>query len=103
MKAIFATFLFATTLVSCANSTSETATTKDTTTVAPAPAEPKADFSAVLLGYKNDPVCEMPVKNTSIDDTINYKGKIIGFCNKSCKDEFVKSPESYVAVLKKGE
>ncbi len=101
MKSVITSLIIVVLFIACSNSSSETATTKDT--AKPAPVETKADFGAILLGYKNDPVCEMPVKNTSIEDTTIYNGKIIGFCNKGCKDEFIKTPENYVAVLKKAE
>lgn len=43
-----------------------------------------------------DPICNM---NTAefLKDTAQYKCETYGFCSSYCKDEFLKSPEKYVA------
>jgi len=101
MKSIFFAAALLIVFSGCSNNAAEKVTNSDTSATTPKQEEKKPDFGAILLGYTNDPVCEMPVKNSSIEDTTLFKGKIIGFCNKGCKDEFVKAPENYVAVLKK--
>ena len=42
-----------------------------------------------------DPVCGM---NTSehLSDTIQYAGKVYGFCSETCKNEFAKNPGKYL-------
>jgi YHS domain-containing protein len=48
-----------------------------------------------LLASKKDLVCYMPLW-TGIADTCLYQGKIYGFCSKSCKEDFLKDPESFL-------
>lgn len=43
-----------------------------------------------------DPVCEMPTAD-HLSDTIQYQGKVYGFCSAGCKEEFAKTPEEYLA------
>jgi YHS domain-containing protein len=50
----------------------------------------KIDFAS-----DKDPVCQMSVKG-KVGDTTNYKGKVYGFCNPGCKEEFVKNPDQYI-------
>ena len=49
----------------------------------------------VKVVNEKDPICEM---NTAqfLTDTAIYQKKIYGFCSKSCKVEFKKSPKKYV-------
>ncbi|MDX1912154.1 MAG: YHS domain-containing protein [Saprospiraceae bacterium] len=42
-----------------------------------------------------DLVCEMKVDQTT-EDTAHYAGKVYGFCNPHCKDEFKANPAKYV-------
>jgi len=42
-----------------------------------------------------DLVCEMKVSQNT-EDTLHYNGKIYGFCNPYCKDEFKANPGKYV-------
>ncbi|HVZ26272.1 MAG TPA: YHS domain-containing protein [Sediminibacterium sp.] len=53
-------------------------------------------FKHLLVDNKKDPSCGMPV-SAGIGDTAHYKGKVIGFCSKECKDEFLKNPEANIA------
>lgn len=59
-------------------------------------------ITAVMVDNKRDPSCGMPV-SAGIGDTAHYKGKVLGFCSKECKDEFLKDPEKNItaADLKK--
>ena len=56
-------------------------------------------YSVAMVDNKKDPSCGMPV-TAGIGDTVHYEGKVIGFCSKECKDDFLKDP---VAGLKKTE
>jgi len=51
------------------------------------------DAKTVKVGNKKDPVCGMPTRE--VGDTTMYKGKIIGFCSKECKADFLKNPGKY--------
>jgi len=53
-------------------------------------------FTAEMVSNKRDFICGMPV-SAGIADTAHYKGKVYGFCAAECKQEFLKSPESYTA------
>ena len=54
-------------------------------------------ISAAMVDNKRDPSCGMPV-SAGIGDTAHYKGKVLGFCSKECKDEFLKDPEKNIAA-----
>lgn len=56
-------------------------------------------FDAALVDNKKDPSCGMPV-TAGIEDTLHYKGKVLGFCSKECKDAFTEKPDSFVVVYK---
>lgn len=45
-----------------------------------------------------DPICGMKTEG-HVSDTIQYEGKIYGFCSTGCKEEFAKSPEQYLSKL----
>ncbi len=51
------------------------------------------------LKYNNkiDFYCQMDIVKYGVSDTVTYKGKLYGFCSKMCKDEFLKTPEKYLA------
>lgn len=53
----------------------------------------KKDFSHVVFATKKDTICGMPL-SAGIEDTLQFDGKVYGFCSKECKNAFV-------AVLKK--
>jgi len=55
----------------------------------------KIEFSQ--LSVEKDPVCNMSMKEHSITDTMSYGGKVYGFCNPGCKDEFKKEPAKYLS------
>lgn len=54
-------------------------------------------FRHLLVDNKKDPSCGMPV-TAGIGDTAHYKDKVLGFCSKECKDEFLKNPEANLAA-----
>ncbi len=61
-----------------------------------------AKFTSAMVDNKRDPSCGMPVA-AGIEDTVHYKNKVLGFCSKECRDEFLKDPEKNItaADLKK--
>jgi YHS domain-containing protein len=61
-----------------------------------------AKFTSAMVDNKRDPSCGMPVA-AGIEDTVHYKNKVLGFCSKECKDEFLKDPKKNItaADLKK--
>ena len=68
---------------SSAGSDHDNATTEATTdTVA------KKDFSNIAFATKKDTSCGMPL-TAGVEDTLNYDGKVYGFCSKECKNAFV--------------
>ncbi|HNE29622.1 MAG TPA: YHS domain-containing protein, partial [Saprospiraceae bacterium] len=49
----------------------------------------------VQLASDTDPVCGMQI-DASVTDTAHYQGKVYGFCNPSCKEEFAANPQEYL-------
>jgi len=49
------------------------------------------------LDVKIDPVCQMT--KFEVADTMTYKGKLYGFCNTGCKNEFKAEPEKFLSAL----
>ncbi|MDZ7877087.1 MAG: DJ-1/PfpI family protein [Saprospiraceae bacterium] len=56
---------------------------------------PEKAFKAMKFDNKKDFICGMPL-TTDIADTVNYKGKVYGFCTPSCKEAFKKNPTLYL-------
>ena len=56
-------------------------------------AYPERPRSAVRIVNQTDPVCGMSL-SAGFADTLNYQGKIYGFCSKHCKDGFIKNRAS---------
>lgn len=56
-------------------------------------------YEVALVDNKKDPSCGMPV-TAGIEDTLHFKGKVLGFCSKECKDAFVATPDSFAVVYK---
>ncbi len=54
-------------------------------------------ITAAMVDNKRDPSCGMPV-SAGIGDTAHYKGKVLGFCSKECKDDFLKDPEKNISA-----
>lgn len=59
--------------------------------------EPSNVFEHMLVDNRKDPSCGMPV-SAGINDTAHYKDKVLGFCSKECKDDFLKNPEANLAA-----
>ncbi|GAL83988.1 hypothetical protein CHU_0524 [Sporocytophaga myxococcoides] len=55
----------------------------------------KISIELSSLALDTDPVCKMPVAG-HLADTLNFNGKIYGFCNTECKKEFAKNSETYL-------
>lgn len=56
-----------------------------------------AVFEHLLVDNTKDPTCGMPV-TAGISDSAHYKDKVLGFCSKECKADFVKNPEGMIAA-----
>jgi len=93
-NSLFALFLLMV-LFACNNrnnaKASET-TPKDSTTAA----APQAGFAGIEFASKMDLACGM-LLTAGIQDTAHYKGKIYGFCSTDCKNDFLKTPEAFLA------
>lgn len=96
----FAAILF---LIACNNSSKEnkasTSVQIDSGSMAAKPAESNIVYTPAMVANKKDFSCGMPV-TAGISDTVHYKGKAYGFCSKECKDDFLKTPEKYLAENK---
>ena len=75
-------------LVSCNNAENKESEAK---------VEEKTEIKSENIQLANDidPICQMPVK-AHYEDTTLYQGKVYGFCNVACKEEFKKNPGQYV-------
>lgn len=84
--------------VACKNNSAEnTAEKKDSTTMA----MPKSDsvkYTVAMIDNAKDPSCGMPV-GAGIEDTVHYNNKVIGFCSKECKDDFMKDAAAKIAAV----
>lgn len=67
------------------------------TTMAAKPDSSANAFEHMLVDNQKDPACGMPV-SAGISDTAVYKGKVLGFCSKECKEHFKKEPEKLIAA-----
>ncbi|MEO7529865.1 MAG: YHS domain-containing protein [Sediminibacterium sp.] len=82
---------------SCQSGTTKTETKPSTDTVAMRPDTTANVLDHLLVDNKKDPACGMPV-SAGIGDTSHYKGKVLGFCSKECKETFQKNPVSLLAA-----
>lgn len=57
---------------------------------------PTASAETLPWATDLDLVCEMKVDQT-VEDTMHFNGKIYGFCNPNCKEEFQSNPTKYGA------
>ncbi len=60
------------------------------------------DFQAVLTEHQ-DPVCGMSVDVATTQHSAEFSGRTYYFCCGSCRERFVKEPETFVAALGAGE
>lgn len=87
MKKIFFSLFIVCFFVAACNNQPESTTTEnlelksDTTNIEP-------DYSLVKFDNTKDPVCGMPVSG-GVEDTAHYNGKVLGFCAKECKEEYL--------------
>jgi YHS domain-containing protein len=54
-----------------------------------------AEQTALPWAGNLDPVCSMKI-DRDVEDTLQYQGKIYGFCSESCKESFQESPQKWV-------
>ena len=94
MSILFSFLLVVVLVISCGNQQSKK---NLETNVALVTNADTVKFSAAMVDNKRDPSCGMPV-SAGIGDTVHYKGKVLGFCSKECKDEFLKDPEKNIAA-----
>ncbi|MFN3402630.1 MAG: YHS domain-containing protein [Cytophagaceae bacterium] len=52
-------------------------------------------YNSEIFASDIDPVCNMSIKNGAAD-TATVNGKLYGFCNTGCKEEFLKNTEKYL-------
>ena len=65
------------------------------TSTAPVPGL-SAKYKIAQLTDRKDYVCGMTLNEETLSDTTLYNGKVYGFCNVGCKDEFRKNPTTYL-------
>ncbi len=51
-----------------------------------------------MVDNAKDATCGMPVA-AGIEDTVHYNNKVIGFCSKECKDDFMKDAKKNFATI----
>jgi len=54
-------------------------------------------YTTAMVDNRRDPSCGMPL-SAGIGDTVHYKGKVLGFCSRECKQDFMKDPEKNIAA-----
>ncbi len=88
--------LFAVAFISCGPNSKEAKheTPKEEVAAAENP------YKGLKFDNKHDFYCEMDIEEYGAGDTLHYKGKLYGFCSKTCKDAFLKDPESYLGKVK---
>jgi YHS domain-containing protein len=52
-----------------------------------------------LIDNTKDPVCGMPT-SAGMEDSVHIGNKVVGFCSKECKSEYLKNPKAYSVVYK---
>ncbi|MFY8165668.1 MAG: YHS domain-containing protein [Sediminibacterium sp.] len=57
----------------------------------------EVSYDLALIDNKKDPTCGMPT-SAGVTDTAHYDGKVLGFCAKECKEEFLKNPKANIAA-----
>jgi YHS domain-containing protein len=104
MKKLISFFIGTVLLASCSSQASQT--TKESSSAQPAAQEASMNttmsdttkYTAAMVDNAKDPVCGMPVA-AEVGDTVHYNNKVIGFCSKECRDEFMKdAKKSFTSV-----
>ena len=68
---------------------------KDSTTLSTADS---LKFTVAMVDNAKDPTCGMPI-GAGIGDTAHYNNKVLGFCSKECKDEFLKNAAKNISAV----
>lgn len=101
MKKLYASVLIAGTFIlsACSSNPSNQNTASSTDTIAAMATDSvtEVSYDIALLDNKKDPTCGMPT-SAGVSDTAHYDGKVIGFCAKECKDEFLKNPKANIGA-----
>ena len=102
MKKIYSIALISGTLFISAcgsnnNSQNSTATTVDSANAMSLDTAAAITYDIALIDNKKDPTCGMPT-SAGVSDTAHYDGKVLGFCAKECKEEFLKNPKASIAA-----
>ena len=79
------------------NSQNSTATNVDSANTMYSDTAAAITYDIALIDNKKDPTCGMPT-SAGVSDTAHYDGKVLGFCAKECKDEFLKNPKANMAA-----
>lgn len=79
-------------------SSAESSMPKDASSAVSQAAKTAENLKKLKFDYPKDPKCGQPLSE-GVGDSTEYKGKIYGFCSKECKDEFLKSPESFLSRI----
>jgi len=97
---IAAFILFASTLIiACANSDKkENAVEKKDSSAIMNPKVDSVKFTVAMVDNAKDPSCGMPT-GAGIEDTAHLNNKVIGFCSKECKDDFMKNAAKNFAAV----
>ena len=90
--------LLGTLLISaCSSNPNNSSSAVDSTSTMATDSVTEVSYDISLLDNKKDPTCGMPT-SAGVSDTAHYNGKVIGFCAKECKDEFLKNPKANIAA-----
>ncbi len=98
IKLIIASILFSVILFACNHIRKHfTDVSADTIKMAE-PSKDSVKFTAAMVDNAKDATCGMPV-TAGIEDTLHYNNKVIGFCSKECKDDFLKDAAKNFAAV----
>lgn len=67
-------------------------------THSPEPEKAGIDIKVSDLASNKDFICDMELSDGGIADTASYEGKLYGFCDPGCKEEFLKDPAKYLST-----
>ncbi len=95
MKQIVFIGLVALAISGCHSNSQQTATPAAPTQ----PIDTVKTLPTALIDNTKDPVCGMPT-SAGMEDSVHVGNKVVGFCSKECKDEYLKNPKAYSVVYK---